>query len=107
MALSWSKHGPHMVLQISAHCITMYRAQSDRRKQRKRTSQESEMVTYKHVNEVFRNGCVKHQANRVDSRAILLLMATSVGALIILIIKQTNTSIANQTNKHTHTQIPM
>ena len=29
------------------------------------------MVTYKHVNEVVRNGCVKHQAKRVDSRAIL------------------------------------
>ena len=63
------------------------------------TSQESEMVTYKHVNEVVRNRCVKHQANRVDSRAILLLIATSVGALMILIIKQTYTNIANQTNK--------
>ena len=78
---------------------TRYRAQSVRRQQRKRTSQESEMVSYKHVNEVVRIRCVKHQAKRVDSRAILLLIGTSVGALIILIIKQTNTNIANQTNK--------
>ena len=69
------------------------------RQQRKRTSQESEMVTYKHVYEVVRNRCVKHQAKRVDSRAILLLVATSVGALMILITKQTNTNNANQTNK--------
>ena len=57
------------------------------------------MVTYKHVTEVVRNRCVNHQAKRVDSRAIVLLIATSVWALIILIIKQTNTNIANQTNK--------
>merc|ERR1711954_326460 len=49
------------------------------------------MVTYKHVNEVVRKRCVKHQAKRVDSRAILLVMGTSVGAFIILIINQTNT----------------
>ena len=77
----------------------MYRAQSVRRWQRKRTSQESEMVIYKHVNEVVRNRCVKHQAKRMDSRAILLIITTFVGALIILIIKQTNTNIANRTNK--------
>ena len=57
------------------------------------------MVTYQHVTEIFRDRCVNHQAKRVDSRAILLLIATSVGALIIWIIKQTNTNIANQTNK--------
>ena len=57
------------------------------------------MVIYKHVTEVVRNRCVNHPAKRVDSRAILLLIATSVGALIIWIIKQTNTNIANQTNK--------
>ena len=57
------------------------------------------MVTYKHVNEVVRNIYVKHQAKRVDSRDILLLIATSVWTLIILINKQTNTNIANQTNK--------
>ena len=57
------------------------------------------MVTYKHVTEVVRNRFVNHLAKRVDSRAILLLIATSVGALIIWIIKQTNTNIANQTNK--------
>ena len=57
------------------------------------------MVTYNHVTEVVRNKCVNHQARRVDSRAILILIATSVGALIILINKQTNTNIANQTNK--------
>ena len=57
------------------------------------------MVTYKHVTEVVRNRCDNHQAKRVDSRAIVLLIATSVGALIIWIIKQKNTNIANQTNK--------
>ena len=57
------------------------------------------MVTYKHVNEVVRNRYVKHQAKRMDSRAILLIITTFVGALIILIIKQTNTNVANPTNK--------
>ena len=56
------------------------------------------MVIYKHVNEVVRNRCVKHQAKRMDSRAIILLIATFVGDLIILIIKQRNTTVANQTN---------
>ena len=57
------------------------------------------MVTYKHVTEVVGNRSDNHQAKRVDSRAIVLLIATSVGALIIRIIKQTNTNTANQTNK--------
>ena len=56
------------------------------------------MVTYNHVTEVVRSKCVNHQARRVDSRAILILIATSVGALIIPIIKQTATHIAHQTN---------
>ena len=47
------------------------------------------MVTYKHVNEVVRKRCVKHEKKRVDLTAILLLVATFVGASIILIIKQT------------------
>ena len=41
----------------------------------------------------------KHQAKRMDSGAILLIITTFVGALIILIIEQTNKNIANQTNK--------
>ena len=57
------------------------------------------MVTYKHVTEVVRNRFVNHLAKRVDSRAILLLIATSVEALIIWIIKETNANIAIQTNK--------
>ena len=57
------------------------------------------MVTYNHVTEVVRSKCVNHQARRVDSRAILILIATSVGALIIPIIKQTATYIAHQTDK--------
>ena len=57
------------------------------------------MVTYKHVNEVVSNRCAKPQAKRLDSRAILLIITTFVGALIILIIKQTNTNVANQTKK--------
>ena len=57
------------------------------------------MVTHKHVTEVVQNRCVNLQAKRVDSRTIVLLIATFVGALIIWIIKQTNTNIASQTNK--------
>ena len=56
-------------------------------------------MTYEHVNEVVRNRCVKHKSKRWDSRATLLPIATYVGALVILIIKQTNTNIVNQTNK--------
>merc|ERR1711954_243172 len=78
---------------------TRYRAQLARRQQRERTSLEGEMVTYEHVNEVVRNRYFKYKAKRWDSRATVLLIATSVGALIILIIKQTNTNIVNQTNK--------
>ena len=55
------------------------------------------MVTYKHVTEVVRNRCVNHQAKRMVSRAIVLLNATSVRALMIPIIKQTNTN-NKQTN---------
>ena len=75
------------------------RAQSVQRQQKKRTSQEREIVTYKHVTEVVRNRCLNHQAKRVDSRVILLLSASSVGALNNWIFKQTNLNIANQTNK--------
>ena len=57
------------------------------------------MVTYKHVTQVVRNRCINHLAKRVDSRALLLQIATPIGALIIWITKQTNTNIANQTNK--------
>ena len=46
------------------------------------------MMTYKHVTEVVRNICVIHQA-----------IATSVEALIIWIIKQTNANIASKKNK--------
>ena len=83
----------------TVHCTIRTRAQSVRRQHRKRNSEKSEMVTYKHVTEVVRNRCVNHQAKRMVSRAIVLLNATSVGALIIWIIKQTNTNTANQTNK--------
>ena len=57
------------------------------------------MVTYKHFTEVVRNRCVNHQAKRMDSRAILLPIENAFRALIIRIIKQTNTNTANQTNK--------
>ena len=80
----------------TVHCTIRTRAQSVRRQHRKRNSEKSEMVTYKHVTEVVGNRSDNHQAKRVDSRAIVLLIATS---LIILIMKQTNTKIANQTNK--------
>ena len=83
----------------TVHSTNRYRAQLARIQQRERTSMEREMVTYEQVNEVVRNRCVRHKAKRRDSRATLLLIATSVGALIILIIKQTSTNIVNQTNK--------
>ena len=70
-----------------------------RRHEMKRTSKESEMVTYKHATEVVRNRCVNHKAKRIVSRAIVLPNATSVGVLIVWIIKQTITNTANQTNK--------
>jgi len=57
------------------------------------------MVTYRRVAEVVRHGCVDHRAGRVDSRAILHLVEAFVGALVIWIVKWTNTSIAGQTNK--------
>merc|ERR1711954_587898 len=84
------------------HCTIRTRGQSVRRQHRKRNSETSEMVTYTHVTEEVRNRCVNHQAKRVDSRAIYLLIATFIGALIILIIKKTNTNITNQTNKLTN-----
>ena len=80
-------------------CNIRTRAQSVRRQHRKRNSEKRELVTYKHVTEVVRNRCVNHQVKRMVSRAIVLLNATSAGALIIWIIKQTNTNTANQTNK--------
>ena len=83
----------------TVHCIIRTRDQSLRRQQRNSTSHESEMMTYKQVLEVVSNRCVNHQAKKVYSRAIGLLIATSVGVLIILIFKKTNTNIADQTNK--------
>ena len=57
------------------------------------------MVSYNHVTELVRSKCRNHEARRVDSRAILILIATSVWALIDPSIKQTATDIAHQTNK--------
>ena len=42
--------------------------------------------------------CTVYTLKRMDSRAILLMLPF-VGALMIWIIKQTNTNIANQTSK--------
>ena len=55
------------------------------------------MVTYKHFNEVARNRCLKRQAKRLDSKAILLEVATSDWALIIWIIKKTQILVIKQT----------
>ena len=86
----------------TVHCNIRTREQSVRRQHRKRNSEKSEMVTYKHVTEVVRNRCVNHQAKRVDSRAIVLLIAISVGASIIWIIKQTNCEIYMHYTVHSH-----
>ena len=42
------------------------------------TSQESEMVTYKHITEVVRNRCLNHEAKRVDSRVLLLIIEVKI-----------------------------
>merc|ERR1711954_52482 len=44
------------------HCTIRTRAQSVRRKQRKRTSVEREMATYNHVTEVVRNKCTSKES---------------------------------------------
>ena len=69
----------HYTVNCKVQCTIRNRTQSARSQQRKRTSEESEMVTYKHVNEVARIRCVKHQANRVDSGALPCLIATLMG----------------------------
>ena len=56
------------------------------------------MATYKHVTEVVQNRCLNHQTKRVDSKAILHLIETFVGASIIWIIKRTHTNFADQRN---------
>ena len=57
------------------------------------------MVTYEQVNEVVKSRTENHQAKRVDSRAIILLIAAFVGALIIWIInKQTQILLIKQIN---------
>ena len=58
------------------------------------------MVTYEHVNEVVRNRYVKHKAKSGDSRAILLLIATFFGALIILINKSIPDHFINMLISH-------
>ena len=83
----------------TVHCTIRTRAHSVRRQQGERTSEESEIVTHKHATEVVKKRCFNHLAKRVDSRAILLLISTSVWALTIWINKQTNINILNKTNK--------
>ena len=50
----------HYTVQYTVHCTIWTRAQSGRRQQRKRISEESEMVTYNNVTEVVRSKCVNH-----------------------------------------------
>ena len=69
----------HYTVQLYFTCTIRTRAQSVRRQQEKRTSDESEMVTYNH-----------------DTAVVI---ATFVGALIIPTIKQTAKDITHQTNK--------
>ena len=65
----------HYTVQLYFTCTIRTRAQSVRRQQEKRTSDESEMVTYNH-----------------DTAVVI---ATFVGALIIPTIKQTAKDIDN------------
>ena len=58
------------------------------------------MVTYKHVTEVVRNSCDNHQAKRVDSRAIVLLIAISVGESEMVTSKHVNEVVRNGCVKH-------
>ena len=45
----------YYTVKSTVHCTIRTIAPSVRKKQRKRTSEESKMVTYKHVTEVVRN----------------------------------------------------
>ena len=83
----------YYTVKSTVHCTIRTIAPSVRKQQRKRTSEESEMVTYMQVIEVVRNRLVNHQAKSGFKGY------TSVGALTILIIKEKNQIIANQTNK--------
>jgi len=60
----------------AVHGTTGYGAQSAGRRQRERTLTESEMVTCGRVGGVVGNGCVRHRADRQDSGATVLLIAT-------------------------------
>ena len=57
------------------------------------------MLTYKHATEVVGNGCVNHQAKWMDSKVILLLIATFDEALFGLSNKQTQIFSIKQTNQ--------
>ena len=72
----------HYTVQLHSTYTLRTRGQSVRTQHRKRNPEKSEMLTHKHVTEVVWNRCVNHQAERVDSRAIVLLIATFVVALI-------------------------
>ena len=54
------------------------RVESARRQHRKRTSETSDMVAYKDATKVVRKRWVNQHVKKVDTRAILLLIAANV-----------------------------
>ena len=68
----------HYTVQLYFTCTIRTRAQSVRRQQEKRTSDESEMVTYNHDTAVVRSKCVNHQAMILDSRVLLLIIEVKI-----------------------------
>ena len=59
----------------TVHCTIRTRAQLVKRYQGKRTSEKSEILTYKDATQVVRYRCVNQKSKEVNSRAIFLLHA--------------------------------
>ena len=77
----------------TVHCIIKTRAQIVRRYQGKKTSEKSEIVTYKDATPLFRYICVNQQAKKLDSRANILLHAVKTNLFLGI------NSLNYQTNK--------
>ena len=65
----------YMHYTVQLHSAIKTKAQLFKRYQGKRTSEKSEILTYKDATQVVRYRCVNQQAKKVNSRAIFLLHA--------------------------------
>ena len=81
------------------HCTIKTRAQLVRRYKGKRTSEKSEVLTYKDATQVVRYRCVNQQAKEVNSRAIFLLIAVRTNLCGGI------DSLYCQTNKHKYESV--